>query len=286
MKALNPLVNRKDDVSNVFKVCVYHDEKTNLPDHYHDDYELLFVSDGHADFTVSNKKYLIEKGSLVFLSRYEEHRFDNKSPNYKCYFILFNNELIDEIVGDLILTSIFKNRNESFNHVLDMRDELNVLVDLFKKINEEYRYNGLYSSTLLSLYLKQILIIVRRKRPDAFQEIKTQIDEEIGKIQEYIDINCAQEIKIAEIAESFYVSPQYLSKAFKNRTGYSPKQYLTKIRISKAKSMLVNSNMSIQEIAFRVGFGDESNFIRVFKKYETISPNKYRNNAKEVKEER
>ncbi len=278
-------VDREDDVHKIFNECMYHDESTNLTHHFHNDYELLYVVDGEADLTVDKKKYRLKKGSLVFLSRYEEHLVDNKTSGYKCYFVLFNNEKIDEIVGDQILTSIFKNRTESFSHVLDMSADENEMVELFEKIYAEYRANVLYSSMLLSLYLKQCLILVRRRHPDAFQEIRTKMDEEIGKIQEYIDINCGEEIKITEIAKSFYVSPQYLSKAFKRRTGYSPKQYLLKIRISKAKSMLINSGMSNQEIAYRVGFGDENNFIRIFKKYENVSPKKYRSNSMEAEKE-
>ena len=276
-------VDREDDVGKVFNECTYHDEKTNLSHHFHDDYELLYVVDGEADLTVEKRKYRLKKGSLVFLSRYEEHMVNNKTEAYRCYFVLFNNEKIDEIVGDMILTSIFKNRTESFSHVLDMSADESAVLELFEKIWSEYHANVLYSSTLLSLYLKQCLILVRRRHPDAFQEIRTKIDEEIGKIQKYIDINCGEEIRITEIAKNFYVSPQHLSKAFKKRTGYSPKQYLLKIRLSKAKSLLINTGMSNQEIAYRVGFGDENNFIRTFKKYESVSPKKYRSNAMETK---
>ena len=171
-------VDREDDVGKVFNECTYHDEKTNLSHHFHDDYELLYVVDGEADLTVEKRKYRLKKGSLVFLSRYEEHMVNNKTEAYRCYFVLFNNEKIDEIVGDMILTSIFKNRTESFSHVLDMSADESAVLELFEKIWSEYHANVLYSSTLLSLYLKQCLILVL----ETMSGIRNHYTERIGPV--------------------------------------------------------------------------------------------------------
>lgn len=72
------------------------------------------------------------------------------------------------------------------------------------------------------------------------------------------------------------MSYSYLSRYFKQQTGCNFIYYLYRLRIDKAKEMLKNSGFKINQIAENVGFSDVNNFIRMFKKYEGITPGKYR----------
>jgi YesN/AraC family two-component response regulator len=70
-----------------------------------------------------------------------------------------------------------------------------------------------------------------------------------------------------------YLSPVYISKIFKEETGESPINYLIKIRLEKAKEILLNENSgSIKSIANHVGYDDVYHFSKLFKKYYGISP--------------
>ena len=71
------------------------------------------------------------------------------------------------------------------------------------------------------------------------------------------------------------MSLYHFSRQFKKRTGFAPYEYLIKLRLSKAKALL-SSDMSIADIANAVGFPNPSAFIRLFKKFENTTPNKYR----------
>lgn len=241
---------------------------------------MLYIASGEALLTVQGKTYDIQKSSIVFISRYEEHNIIGKG-DYKCYFILMYAQTIDEVISDKMLCSVFKNRDVGFSHVYDVSDIADRIESQFQDMVAEYHNGKPYSGNMISLILREMLIEVLRLYPNAFHPISSQIDEEISKIQEQIDINCTAELKITEVAEKFYISPQHLSKVFKKRTGHSPKQYLTQMRISKAKELLVNTSLSVQEISSRSGFGDESNFIRIFKKYVGVTPNKYRINQRD-----
>jgi YesN/AraC family two-component response regulator len=77
-----------------------------------------------------------------------------------------------------------------------------------------------------------------------------------------------------------YLSPVYISKIFKEETGESPINYLIKIRLEKAKEILVNSGGgSIKSIANQVGYEDVYHFSKLFKKYYGISPLYYKKDA-------
>ncbi len=80
-------------------------------------------------------------------------------------------------------------------------------------------------------------------------------------------------------ARDFYLSPSYVSHAFRDRTGYSPKQYLVLCRLFYARELLLTTTQSVSQIAVRCGFGEVNNFIRTFRKHTDTTPAKYRRNA-------
>ncbi|BCS82252.1 helix-turn-helix domain-containing protein [Anaerocellum diazotrophicum] len=99
----------------------------------------------------------------------------------------------------------------------------------------------------------------------------------VEKIIEYINENYSNpNLSLTSIAEEFQISPQYLSSVFKEATGQKLSEYIINIRIEKAKYLLLNSNLSINEIAQKVGYYYPTNFINAFKKRVGISPAKFR----------
>ncbi|MGG3280196.1 helix-turn-helix transcriptional regulator [Paenibacillus solani] len=88
----------------------------------------------------------------------------------------------------------------------------------------------------------------------------------------YMDCN----LSLSTIAEEFSLTPSYITRYFKNKNGLPLMQYVSKIRIEKAKQLLETTPLSIKEIVEQVGFVDENNFSRAFRKREGISPSQYR----------
>ena len=72
------------------------------------------------------------------------------------------------------------------------------------------------------------------------------------------------------------ISSYYFSKLFKQETGENYVEYLSRVRIENAKKMLTESEASIKEISYSVGFSDPNYFSRAFKKYEGVSPTEYK----------
>ena len=84
----------------------------------------------------------------------------------------------------------------------------------------------------------------------------------------------------SDIANTFGYPPYYLSKLIKEATGRSLKQYLLYYRIQVAKDLLINSEASIDEVAWRSGFGTSAYFIKCFKENLGITPFNYRKSGK------
>ena len=82
------------------------------------------------------------------------------------------------------------------------------------------------------------------------------------------------------VADEFGISANYLSRFFKAETGCTFIQYVTMIRMDKARELLVDTDMPIKEIVFQIGYIDSANFVRKFKGYEGITPGQYREKMK------
>ncbi len=101
----------------------------------------------------------------------------------------------------------------------------------------------------------------------------------VQKIIQYLKSNYSQHISLDGIAQNMYLSPVYISKIFKEKTGDSPINYLIQIRLAKAKEMLEENRGSIRTIAAQVGYDDVYHFSKLFKKYYGVSPLYYRKAA-------
>lgn len=97
------------------------------------------------------------------------------------------------------------------------------------------------------------------------------------EIQEFLLENYQQDISLQEIADRFFLSREYISRKFKYEFKKTITDYLTKIRIEKAKQLLEISSLKIYEIAHYVGYQNEKYFSKVFKKLVGLTPNEYRN---------
>ena len=98
----------------------------------------------------------------------------------------------------------------------------------------------------------------------------------INRALAFIDSAYNKNISLNDISENLGVTPFYISKVLKKRTGKNFTDLVAEKRIEKAKKMLV-TNKSIKEITFEVGFNSQNYFTKVFKKYTGLTPTDYKN---------
>ncbi len=99
---------------------------------------------------------------------------------------------------------------------------------------------------------------------------------EMNHIDAYIEDNIEEIIKIEDIAEMLEMTKFSFLKEFKLKRGITPYQYILKKKMDYAENLLKNTDRAIIEIAFDLGFSDQSHFTNTFKKYFGVSPGKYR----------
>ena len=101
-------------------------------------------------------------------------------------------------------------------------------------------------------------------------------DELISQIQFWLKTNLNSTLTLNEIAQQFDISQRSFTRRFKLATGINARQYWQKLKIETAKELLAASNLSIQEVAFQVGYQDQANFTRLFKQILNLTPKAYR----------
>ena len=263
--------------------CKFQDSEQGFQVHFHNAYELLFVKKGAVRIQISSSLYTARAPALVFISNFEEHSIEPVEIPYERYYAIFSSAQADKLVGEAVLTSVFKNRPPGFCHVFDCHIDQQYTEALFLAICKEYASPDEFSDAYCAAALKQFLIRVYRQEPRRFPFLQKAAQTQIYEIQKYIEHHFTENIRIQELAAQYFMSPYHLAHTFREVTGYSPKQYLMLHRISCARSLLISTDIPIGEIAFQSGFGDVNNFIRSFKKETGITPRQYRTRAHDDK---
>jgi len=120
--------------------------------------------------------------------------------------------------------------------------------------------------------LREVSIFLKRVKRKAGQKNNNVIYE----IEKYLQANFDRDVKLQEISDHFYISREYISRKFKQEFNVNISDYVIKIRMERAKSLLKNSELKIYEIANIVGYQDDKYFRKVFKKVEGVTPNEFR----------
>ncbi|PWM74499.1 MAG: hypothetical protein DBX59_03680 [Bacillota bacterium] len=119
----------------------------------------------------------------------------------------------------------------------------------------------------------ELLYLKTKKDPDDKNSLP------LKKILTYINNNYAWNITLEEIARECHYSESYVRHVFKEKTDTTIGNYVTTLRVAKAKNMLKNTALSVSEIAADVGYSEPNYFTNVFRKATGVSPKQYRKNA-------
>ena len=260
-------------------VCEYSERTDSMEQHFHNTHELIYVKDGVARFRIGTKTYDAGPHTLVFISRLEEHSVAVVSAPYRRWWMRITGEQLAAAVDDARLRTVFDRRSPEFCHAFDVTDVADDVEYVMTQIERENIAPRSFKRHRIAALLQLLLITCYRTKRDQFPLPAHHVSETVLRVQAYLDAHFSEEVSLEALARDFYLSPSYLSHAFRDWTGYSPKQYLVLCRLSYARELLLTTPQSVSQIAVRCGFGDVNNFIRTFRKHTDTTPAEYRRNA-------
>lgn len=243
--------------------------------HKHDFIEIVYVERGEAEQRVDDNVYNVKKGNVVFINYGSEHSFVG-SEDYCYYNVCFNPEIMGAVVDKsnalavLALTSFNELRKEnncgkiSFS-AQESKDVEFVLERMKREMDEKKEGYGRvienYLSILFSYMLRRSLLTEIFSEEDVWQNLI-----------EYISSNPDGELTLDALAKRCFYNPSYFSRVFKQKFGISLTEYVRERRMEKAKSLLQNTNKTVDKIMEEVGYSDRSAFYHAFSKIFGLTP--------------
>lgn len=238
----------------------YYNEVSNVPV-----YMINYTIKGEGLYQNGAGEYKIQKGDLIFANNTLHHVLQphDGSP-WEFYFIhLFENQMVSDIYRKIIATSGSVIRNVPEDKVVPY---INQIVDLLGEEKEDSVEK--ISLLIYSMLLGLVRIAEARKRGET--------NATIDHVMKYIKENYFRSISIEELVDQTNYSKNHLERLFKAQTGTTMQDYLFYRRLLKAEELLTTTNLSLKEIASRVGLSEYRSLYHMFMKALKISPSEYR----------
>ncbi len=166
----------------------------------------------------------------------------------------------------------------TFDHAITLPDARGAFRQLFEAIYVEFTGNRVFSQELVACYLRTLVWLLRQHFAEPATETHTQVE----RCLNYIHENYAHDFPVEQLAKTVYVSPSYLFRVFRKKMGVTPMHYRNLVRVDKAKLLLLDPTIKMEEVAERVGFEDVKYFARVFKKETGSAPSDFRKRYRHV----
>jgi AraC-like DNA-binding protein/ligand-binding sensor protein len=186
----------------------------------------------------------------------------------------------DRVVGFLQTGQIFRKKptEAQFKHSLRLMTEWGMQIEM-DRLKDAYFGTRVLSARQHDGVVKLLSIFAQHISMVSNQILVQQENFEppaITRAKQFILENQAEDLSLGQVAKSVNTSIFYFCKMFKKATGLNFTDYVSRIRVEKAKNLLLNRNLRVSEIAYEVGFQSLTHFNRVFKKVMGQSPTEYR----------
>jgi len=248
-------------------------------------YKILLVTEGEGMFTMGLNTYYIKEPTVLFIHPNDIISWKNMSDISGGYYCLFKKAFINKHVqlkAAIDKYNLFLNKGQS---VIRLQPRQTIVIEnLFERMLEEEQSENNLREDTMQVYL-QMLLIECVKAGD-FPQPVTVPDEyvHVHKFfnlleEETSNINYTTPIRIKtakEFAASLFVHPNYLNELLKKHTGQNVSTHIRNRLLDETKALLAQTDWSLQDIGYSIGFADQPNFTVFFKKNTGITPAEFR----------
>ena len=273
----------EESIDGLYISRVVRDFKFTMPDvHIHyNDYEVYYLLEGERCYFIGTKIYHLKQGSLVFVRRNVIHKTAlSREAHHDRILLEISRSYLESvfvITGELTLHDFFQ--DDCIILSLES-EEQNFITELLLALGRELGTKNSGFRLLAKSLVAELFIYAKRMENKTNPSASSRTDDprhrQIEQIACYIAENCCSPLSLNSIAEQFYMNKCYLSRIFKEITGFTVNGYLHARRIQKARSLLIQNSMNISEVSEAAGYENLTYFERVFKKHTGMSPLEYR----------
>lgn len=230
------------------------------------DYQLLYISAGRAFFHLEGRRQEIPAGYMVLYRPGESQQYYYYAKDTpEVYWVHFSgseaSHILDKI-GFADTHTLFCGM--SFHYP-----------ELFRQIILELQLKRPCFEELLCFYLQQVFTTIHRSQLEISAD-KYRNMEDMEAAVHFFNESFTTDISIEQYAGKQHMSVSWFIRSFKHYMGMTPMQYITSIRINKARELLKNTDYSIKEVSALSGYENPLYFSRIFHRQTGYSPSRYR----------
>ena len=272
--------------NEAFPVAFYEDDFSMhpLPWHWHDELEVFLVVQGSVRFRTVSGEYILNEGEGLFINSGKLHAaWSNGMEMSRFHSIVFHPRFVggesNSVFWKKYLEPMLKNDSMRTVHLKETggvhKEILEHIEDawqLSKKETRGYEF-------LVREHLSKIVYLLDSNYETSIHNLsdkQLRDAKRIKKMLGYIDEHLEDEITIENIAQSAMISVSECLRCFKTTIGVTPIQYVRQARIQKAVDLLLNTQLTITDIAMRCGFQEMSYFSKIFRQTHGVTPREFR----------
>lgn len=250
--------------------------------HFHDTYELYYLLEGQRYYFIEKQTYLVKAGDVVMIKPDRIHKTSTAGEPYHNRILLqISKELMNPLLKVCDLGSMEDIFREDVMILSVPEKDREEILRLSRQIHKEIEERQKKYMTGVKFKLAELLLYVTRcqKKQQFWQEsqkAQTWKHQKVHEAADYLMNHPETGESLEELAKRFYISKSYLSRIFREVTGFSVNEFKNVSRIKKSQQLLLHSDYSITEISNILGFENLTYYERVFKKYSGVTPLKYR----------
>lgn len=267
-----------------FLSCPFHMRPTY---HFHPELELVYIMEGFGERIIGNKVEQFQPGDMVFIGSNVPHLwlsdpiFVEENLTSKAIVVYINSKIFLQMIHSIMeFSNIGEMIRQSAKGIHIFGETRNIVskkllrltsLNEFKKVQELFEIMNMIS-------ISKDKVLIASKEVDHYQDFHS---DKLIVIIEYIKEKLNTQISLSEIAGVACMTEQSFCRFFKKRMRKSFTQFVTELRIIKAKELLIQKDDGISDIAIFCGYNSSSHFCKVFKDQVGKSPLRFRSDLRE-----
>lgn len=245
--------------------------------HRHSFYHLVYFTKGSGTQLIDFEKHPIVPGMIYFMSPGQVHNWQFDTPP-DGYILNFESNFFNAFLADADYLQKFSFFNSALdaNVFLLSENEQNEVLKIFEAAIITKKEKHLYSLDLLRLIILQLFILVGKTNDAAAESAMSYNRLLLNNFRKLVELHYKNHQFPRDYANMLYITPNHLNALCKDQLGISAGQLIRKRILLEAKRLLINAELTVQQISLDLGFKDASYFVRLFKKNENETPEKFR----------
>ncbi len=279
-------IGKREDES--FYIGIFQDNIEKNTWHYHNNYEISFITEGTGKRIVADSIVEFQPGDLVFIGRNLPHVWipdkDSGAPTKRFLEMVFLQFTDDILCQQLLSLPEFKNvetalafsergiqiAGQTLNEVSEIMLQLPYM-NSFERVLNFFKLMNIIGESKTNIQLASAEYLKKRFYTGSRR---------ISVIHEFLMNNYREEVNIEELSELVNLAKGSLCRFFKSQMGMTLFEYLNQIKVDFACKLLMDPDLSIMEVGFDSGFNNISHFNKQFKKNMGVPPSEYRKRFK------